>query len=141
GRGGAADPAGADEPRRGDRLYRRRRARRGDTGRDPPAQAAPRHQRSTSRQSRRGGGVAIGEDAVAARAIVSIRNSASASVPSHHSCQTPYAAKSGASVAARPPPAAATQRRGAASLSSRSQNQPSSSANNTAPGMPSSSQT
>ena len=40
-RGAAADTAAADHARIGDRVHRRRRARRGDARVDPPAEAAP----------------------------------------------------------------------------------------------------
>ena len=135
-------PPHADEPGRGDRLYRRRRAGRGDAEGDPPAQAAPRHQRPQARDPRRRGGIAAG-DAHAPRAPSrSSRTPRGRASPSHHSCQTPQPADR---TAQRCGEAAARCRRdrvrGHGAAPSRSHNQPSSSANSTAPGNPSSSQT
>ncbi len=48
-------PPRIDDPRAGDRLYRRRRAGRGDAEIDPPAQAAARHQRPQARREGRRG--------------------------------------------------------------------------------------
>ena len=56
GRGGAPDAADPDDPGAGDRLYRRRRAGRGDAEIDPAAQAPPRSQRAQARPARRRGG-------------------------------------------------------------------------------------
>ena len=60
GRGGAAHAADPDEPRRGDRIYRRRRAGRGDPEGDPPPQAPARRQRPQARRADGRGRVGAG---------------------------------------------------------------------------------
>ncbi|MEY9678758.1 GTP-binding protein [Bradyrhizobium elkanii] len=54
GRGGAPDAADPDDPGKGARLYRRRRARRGDAEVDPAAQKAPRPERPQARRKGQG---------------------------------------------------------------------------------------
>ncbi len=56
GRRDAADPAAADEPGAGDRLYRGRRAGGGDTGRGAAAQAVPRPAPAQAPRAARGSG-------------------------------------------------------------------------------------
>ena len=103
-------PPDADEPRRGDRLYRRRRAGRGDAEGDPAAQAPARHQRPQARDPRRGGGIAGTSGGRRRRRRAPSRRSRTPpgqASPSHHSCQIPQPADRTAQTAARLPPAAA----------------------------------